>query len=301
VRFAQYFSLFMQLSRSLVVGAVVWIGFPAIAPCGNIVDLVFEGNNIDNEPNWSLLRDPSNPNAVPRATVGPTGRTFQTGSNGDALFITPYGPTTETFFEGAVWQVDSAQAVDVPATSVVFVQTETFSDVASNFSQWYKVDVSLGIQGNGRSTEGGFQSDDPNLKLGETHLTTNTNYSTDPAGVNQQKVQLEGQSLNSDFKFSNTNWDGRATTALLDQTYLNRFTFRQQFGSDAITPIGSRVEVNGALRDDASPALIGAAGGPAARFMPTKVDRVTVQLLRHEQAPRGSTDNVREFDALPPA
>ena len=273
--------------------------FPTAIPAGQLVDIVFESGSIEADPNWSYLQDPTDPSATPRARVGSTGRAFQTGTAGSdqALFVVPGEGGTETFFQGAVWQIDPAEAVPVPTGHVIFVETETFSDVASTFSQWYKVDIAAGIRGNGLSREGGFQSDDPELALGESHLQANTNYSTDSTGVNQQKVQLAGKSLNDRFRFAGTNWMDGATSATLDETYVNQFFFRELAADGDTTPIGSRAEVHGALQDAVSPPLVAEPGEDEALFLPEQIDRIAVQLLRHGDVPNESR-NFTRYDAL---
>ncbi|MEQ8210347.1 MAG: PEP-CTERM sorting domain-containing protein [Lacipirellulaceae bacterium] len=283
------------------------------AAAQELVNLVFTSDLITNGEfnvdHWSFLSDPLDPNAVPQATIGSTGRAFQTGpaGNDEALFIVPSQGGAQKFFEGAVWQIPqnngltSEDAVAVPRTSVVFVETETYSDVASTWSQWYKVDVSAGIRGNGRSIEGGFQSqrneNDLSDHTGETHLTTNTNYSTDPDGDNQQKVQLQGLNLEPEFKIVNSNWNGAATAADLNQSYVNRFTFRHVFAPDSQVPLGSRVETNGAIADNATPAFTGNGEALPQLLMPELIDRITVQLLRHQGVPNDRSSFVR-YDEL---
>jgi len=264
-----------------------------------IVNIVFEAGAIDSDPAWQLLQNPLDANATPRAKIGSTGRAFQTGTDGndEALYITPGEGGFEKFFEGAVWQLDSSQAIRVADTSVVFVETETFSDLASSFSQWYKIDIAAGIRGNGESLEGGFHSDEPLSAVGETHVQANANYSTDPTGVNQQKVQFEGNSLDNDFRFANTNWDGPATPEALEATYVNRFAYRHVFDGDQA--IGSQANIVGAAGIGVTPRLIGATDGPVARFLPDEIDRITVQMLRHGDVPNSSPNFIR-YSALAP-
>ena len=222
----------------LVQGFALTLLFPAMGTPAIITRLAFESGEIEVDPNGNFLGT--------RSFIAATGRTFRRGTNGNSgtLVILPFVAAGK-FSQGAVWPVDPKDAMDVLDRSVLYVGTSTLSDVANSFSQRYKADISAGMRSNGQSVEGEFSTDTI-----ETQLTTKTLDSSDPTGINQQKVPLEDTSLRGAFRFSETNWNGGVTTS----------------------DLGNQIRIRSALRDAVPPRLVGEPGDPEARFLPDQTD-----------------------------
>ena len=84
-------------------------------------------------------------------------RTFQTGTNSEALVMHPwYFDNTGSFNHGAEWYAANdagAEVQTVDAGEILYIQMEIFADFAGG-GQWFKLGSAVGLRGNGDETRG---------------------------------------------------------------------------------------------------------------------------------------------------
>lgn len=304
----------LYLVLAIVAGAL-------LAPMAHAVDFtnqVFESGSlgpVDNSTNngvpstatpdqwhlWSV-------SGTNRATIGSTGRTFQTGTSGNdqALFYrpaTPGMPNAQGDLEGAMFR--SSTPYSVLPGQVVYTVMETFSDLGSvSASQLLKVDVRFGLAGNSLDY-GGFSN-----ALPEYSVVSNMN--TLLSGQNQGIASVTSGGPVTNSHFPHIKYDGAAAEsseanarAAYDRSYVMSAIYRPVSGGTN-AEMTSTDGVNAArYLEGRSQTLTPNPITSEPEFAPntinpmqTSIDRVTIHFRRNLGTYNGI--NVSEFNAYGP-
>ena len=177
-------------------------------------------------------------------------RTFQTGTNSEAMVLHPWFPANfggTVFGHGAEWNTADAlgaapQTVD--PGEIVYLQMEVFSDMAGG-GQYWKLGSAVGFKGNATdpSVNRGFNDE---ATLGDNGKNLLTNVEAD--WTFDTTLDFNGAIRGSDLaqKQDQTRYLNPPTTEELDKTYISTAIFRQ--GVDAASPFtGTETEVSEVL------------------------------------------------------
>ncbi|MBL9161235.1 MAG: hypothetical protein JNL18_00680 [Planctomycetaceae bacterium] len=218
-------------------------------------------------------------------------RTFQTGTNSEAMVLHPWFPANSAgtvFGHGAEWNTADAlgaapQTVD--PGEIVYLQMEIFSDMAGG-GQYWKLGSAVGFKGNGAnpSVNRGFNDE---ATLGDNGKNLLTSIEAD--WTFDTTLDFNGAIRGSDLaqKQDQTRYLNPPTTEELDKTYISTAIFRQ--GVDAAAPFsGTETEVSEVL--DRKNGGESSATGTSAPFEPwggnsnvitgMTIDRAQVNVLR---------------------
>lgn len=271
----------------------------ATATAVDLISIDFESGNVGAAGSagdgWKLWSVSGNN----RSEIGSTGRTFLTGTpgNDEALFIKPTTPgASESDTEGA--EFVSSTPVTVGQNDLVYLVTETFSDVSFFSDQQIKIDVRFGLAGDG-SEYGGFDG-----TVGGSTWSVNSNFNTEPSASNRQgRMQTRGADGNGttaellDIKYvgdevndgagDTDNNPGTPANNFLDRTFVQKTIYRPGAGDGTqVNGEGQGISFDGTnivrtfnlegTQDDANNGL---------ELMPAygnlDIDRVSVHMRRH--------------------
>lgn len=263
---------------------------------GDLTSIVFESGNLaaagSAGDGWKFWSGNAGPD---RASIGSTGRTFQTGSaaNDEALFINPgTAGATESDLEGA--EFVSSTPFTFSATDYFYIITETFSDMSVFSDQYLKIDVRVGLAGDG-TEYGGFAS-----TAGGSTFSVNSNFNTEASNANRQaRIALRdsggsnntaevqdskyiGDDVIDSFADVDNNYNGSSANNFLDRTYVQKAVYRPNAAGTAATAemqgtdgtnVYNREGRTGSNPTDPVKALTG--------YGQLSFDRVSVHLRRH--------------------
>lgn len=272
----------------------------SVAPAADLISIDFESGNLDaagsSGDGWKFWSVSGNN----RSQIGSTGRTFLTGSTGndEALFINLANPAAgESDLEGAEWV--SSTPLSVGQNDLVYLVTETFSDMTAFSDQFFKIDVRFGSAGDG-AAYGGFDN-----ALGGSTWSVNSNFNTEGSASNRQgrmgSRDANGNSTTAellDIKYVGNDVDGGTgadvdnnpgdpANNFLDRTFIQKTLYRPGAGDGTqVNGEGQGIAFDGTnitrtfnlegTKDNANDGL---------ELMPAygnlDIDRVSVHLRRH--------------------
>jgi hypothetical protein len=242
--------------RRVALGILVAAVCQGKASALEVESIVFESGSIGPAGSpaasgWQYMSSNINPDPfanAPEARIeNVPSRTFQTGTNTEALVLHPwFFDNDSSFGHGAEWYAaddpgGSVQTVD--PGEIVYLQMEMFSDFAGG-GQYWKLASAVGFRGNGiDNADRGFNSEGviggnnrTLLSSVEADWTFDTQLNFNGLIKNWDKAQKQDQ----------TRYLNPPTSEELDKTYLSTAIFRQ--GIDAATPfVGTETEVSEVL------------------------------------------------------
>ncbi|MCG8448946.1 MAG: PEP-CTERM sorting domain-containing protein [Pirellulales bacterium] len=295
---------------------------------GDLTSIVFESGNLDpigtGNGNWEFMSLNGTNGGAGRATIGSTGRTFQTGTaaNDEALFINPViTGEGNSFGDGAV--LLPSTPFTVGATDYVYVVTETFADMSAFSDQYFKVNVRFGKNGDGVNDEFlGYEGNGPPGTIDGSTWSVDSNFNTEPSSGNRQnraKVEDSGGSGQTgefrDLKYvgddvngftgsDNNAFSGNADNNFLDRTYVATTLFRPNSAGMnvnyeakgvAAPSDGTAVSASNSYTNigEGTVGTTDTKASSAGGYGVSSFDRITVHMRRHVGAydgPGGATD-----------